>query len=153
MTRLMIVETCYAFISVRGYEFRLRIDRLGFDGFRFDAGLVLSYDFLYLNGTEGEQRRQRTLFICKVHSLGQDVGLGKICKSVLKFERLTQARYPALGINVCGNLIIEATFKLAALTGQFLRIEAEVLATGRRSADALEGRNVVGTAQFPATYS
>ena len=135
----ILVKAANAVIPHTGYELWLRAFKLSLDGSRLFPTTVHSNNFFHFMGLERIQGSERTFLVSEIHGLGKNVGLGEPGLSVLEFERLEQSRDAALGIHIGCNLIIEAALELAALSGQFLRIEAQVLTAGGAGAYALEG--------------
>src|SRR5690606_13847906 len=89
--------------------------------------------------------------IGKPHQLFEDIGFLQVCRSTQRFYPLDVVRDVFKRIHVAVQLIVEATFKLAALASQFERIERQVLIPRRGGRYGLEIRKPRGAAEFTPT--
>ena len=96
---------------------------------------------------------QRPLLIREVQGLGKDVRLYKESLSVLELKGLVHLGKARLGVQIGLYLIIQAAFELAALAGQFLRVQGKVLYAGCRCCNALELSYIVGAAKLSSAYA
>ena len=133
---LRLVEPCDAVITdgrdeLRADRFRFALQRL-----RLLAITVHHYDLRDLRSGHRIEIRERALLVSEIHYLLKDVSLGQIGQAILEFKRFRNLRNTGLGVQIVGDLIIQAAFQFAALTSQLLRIQGQVLRTGRRSGNS-----------------
>ena len=68
-------------------------------------------------------------------------------------QRALHLRNVLEGVEIGVELVVEATLEAAALAGQFLRVQAQVLVAGRRGAHGFEVLQPRGAAQLPPAHA
>ena len=124
------VKTVDGVVSYGGDKFRLT-NLLLLKGPGFLSPAVHRLDFPYLIGRQRVKLCKRAFFIGEIKDSGKDVCLYQEGLAVFQFQRFVNPGEAGAGIGIGLNLIIEAAFELAALAGQLLGVEREVLGAGR----------------------